>query len=286
MDILEIPATPVMAESSRSAWTQAGKLAWQVHEILALSDECYTRHFSAIEKGKNCDLPEDTNDEELAACVDILSTKLDLVTADATSALSMAYDCNLACVELEKLAVHGPNASLSHRVTWLEGKMNDILGKLDMFETQFSNIATILQKLSTNGPLTQNQVASGLIKAVEDNMGDDMEVEKAADLVPDRLHKAKDVDANATMQTVQSSADIGSTGSGGSGPTIMPTVEPCQQDDSVSGPNDCDHIVGVAGHGSRQISLPMVEQHGPDDSVSGTDYSDLMLRINNVQEEQ
>ncbi|PPQ92108.1 hypothetical protein CVT25_008041 [Psilocybe cyanescens] len=133
MDILEIPATPVMAESLRSARTQAGKSAWRIWEVSAPSDKHYMGRFSAIKKGENCDLPEDTDDEELVARVDILSTKLDLVTADAASVLSMAYNCNLACVELEKLAVHGLNAGLGHCVTQLEGKMNDILGKLDMF---------------------------------------------------------------------------------------------------------------------------------------------------------
>ncbi|PPQ90674.1 hypothetical protein CVT25_003919 [Psilocybe cyanescens] len=258
MDILEIPATAVVAESSRSAQTRAGTSARHIREVSAPSDEHYTGHFSAIEKGKNCDLPEATDNEELAARVDILLTKLDSVTADAASALSMAYDCNLACVELEKSAAHGPNAGLGHRVTQLEGKMNDILGKLDMFETQFSDISTILRKLSTNGMLILNQGALGPIQSVEDNLiSNDMEVEKDAELVSDGPYEAKNVDANSITQTVELSADIRSVAG----------------DDSDSGPY-------------VPISPPMVEQHGEDDSVSGPDPSNSMIHVNNAQEEQ
>ncbi|PPQ94888.1 hypothetical protein CVT25_004377 [Psilocybe cyanescens] len=274
MDILEIPATAVVAESSRSAQTRAGKSARHIQEVLAPSDKHYTGRFSAIEKGKNRDLPEATNDEELAARVDILSTKLDSVTADAASALSMAYECNLACVKLEKSAAHGPNAGLGHRVTQLEGKMNDILGKLDMFETQFSDISTIVHKLSTNGMLILNQGASGPIQSVEDDlMGNNMEVEKDIELVSDGPHEAKNVDANSIMQTVELSANIGSVAGGESVLTFVPIVEPRQQDNSDSGPY-------------VPISLPMVEQHGEDDSVSGPDPSNSMIHVNDAQEEQ
>ncbi|PPQ87013.1 hypothetical protein CVT25_009038 [Psilocybe cyanescens] len=70
----------------------------------------------------------------------------------------MAYDCNTACVQLEKSVTHGLNARLGHHVTHLEGNMDDILVKLEQINNWYADVAKMLQELKENGPPTSHQV--------------------------------------------------------------------------------------------------------------------------------
>ncbi|PPQ95070.1 hypothetical protein CVT25_002257 [Psilocybe cyanescens] len=139
-----------VAESSRPSRTRAITSSQPRHIESATSDEACVPRLSALEKGKSREIQADDADEELCARVDAVESTLLTVAADASTALSMAYDCNESCHQLEQASAHGPNTGLGHRVTRLEGKMDDILENFKRLEERYADIAGILQQLRPN----------------------------------------------------------------------------------------------------------------------------------------
>ncbi|PPQ94154.1 hypothetical protein CVT25_008022 [Psilocybe cyanescens] len=92
----------------------------------------------------------DDADADLGAHVDAVKSTLVTVATNVSTALSMAYDCNESCHQLEQASAHGPNAGLGHRITQLEGKMDNILENFKCLEGQYANIAEILEHLRAN----------------------------------------------------------------------------------------------------------------------------------------
>ncbi|PPQ92912.1 hypothetical protein CVT25_009177 [Psilocybe cyanescens] len=127
----------------------------------ATADEDYAPRFSALEKGKHRAMSEDDDDNDLIARVDALTSKVVTATTTASTALSMVYDCNEACAQMEQSAIHGPNARLGDRVTRLEGKIDNIFEKLGHFEDKYADIMQVLRSIqSTVLPVTGQGIAT------------------------------------------------------------------------------------------------------------------------------
>ncbi|PPQ94604.1 hypothetical protein CVT25_010612 [Psilocybe cyanescens] len=159
---------------------------------------------------------EDNDDEDLVARVDALSSKVVTATTTASTALSMVYDCNEACAQMEQSAAHGPNAKLGDRVTQLERKIDNVFEKLTHFEDRYLDIMQVLRSIQgTLLPVGGQAIARPYGPTVEMQVNEEIQTElkERLRLGPTTQQSVPFVDNSATGQVVdyQSSAPIPTT---------------------------------------------------------------------------